>query len=94
MYHHSSARLDDICYKQESDLIAEIADDVRQLQVLKQKSSQQVYQYTQCTLQSVRLPEQHIATVPYKVIEQMTHHPLTDQGIAKFQADYKAVFGE
>ena len=35
-----------------------------------------------------------IATVPYKVIEQMTHHPLTDQGIAKFQADYKAVFGE
>ena len=35
-----------------------------------------------------------IATVPYKVIEQMTHHPLTDAGIAKFQADYKAVFGE
>ena len=35
-----------------------------------------------------------IATVPYKVIEQMTHHPLTDAGIAKFQAAYKAVFGE
>ena len=35
-----------------------------------------------------------IATIPYKVIEQMTKHPLTDQGIAKFQADYKAVFGE
>ena len=35
-----------------------------------------------------------IATVPYKVIEQMTKHPLTDQGIEKFQADYKAVFGE
>ena len=35
-----------------------------------------------------------IATVPYKVIEQMTKHPLTDQGIVKFQADYKAVFGE
>ena len=35
-----------------------------------------------------------IATVPFKVIEQMTHHPLTDAGIAKFQADYKAVFGE
>ena len=34
-----------------------------------------------------------IATVPYGVIEQMTKHPLTDQGIAKFQADYKAVFG-
>ena len=35
-----------------------------------------------------------IATVPYKVLDQMTKHPLTDQGIAKFQADYKAVFGE
>lgn len=35
-----------------------------------------------------------IATVPYKVIEQMVHHPLTDSGIEKFQKDYKAVFGE
>lgn len=35
-----------------------------------------------------------IATVPYKVIAQMVKHPLTDQGIAKFQADYRAVFGE
>ena len=35
-----------------------------------------------------------IATVPYAVIEQMTKHPLTDQGIEKFQKDYKAVFGE
>lgn len=35
-----------------------------------------------------------IATVPYKVIQQMTKHPLTDQGIEKFQADYRAVFGD
>ena len=35
-----------------------------------------------------------IATVPYKVIEQMTKHPLTEQGIEKFQKDYIAVFGE
>lgn len=35
-----------------------------------------------------------IATVPYGVIEQMTKHPLTDQGIEKFQADYRAVFGD
>ena len=34
-----------------------------------------------------------IATVPYKVIEQMLHHPLTDAGIEKFQADYTKVFG-
>ena len=35
-----------------------------------------------------------IATVPYRVLEQMTHHPLTDAGIRKFQEDYRAVFGE
>jgi len=35
-----------------------------------------------------------IATVPYSVIEQMTKHPLTDQGIEKFKKDYIAVFGE
>ena len=35
-----------------------------------------------------------IATVPYSVIEQMTKHPLTDQGIEKFQKEYLAVFGQ
>lgn len=35
-----------------------------------------------------------IATVPYAVIEQMTKHPLTDQGIEKFKKDYIAVFGK
>lgn len=34
-----------------------------------------------------------IATVPYNVIEIMTKHPLTDQGIEKFQKDYKEAFG-
>lgn len=36
----------------------------------------------------------HIATVPFGVIEQLTKHPLTDAGIAKFREDYAAVFGE
>lgn len=35
-----------------------------------------------------------IATVPYKVIEKMIRHPLTDAGIEKFRADYVRVFGE
>lgn len=43
---------------------------------------------TQCALAGA-----DIATVPYGVIEQMTKHPMTDQGIAKFQKDYLAVFG-
>ena len=36
----------------------------------------------------------HIATVPYKVIEQCIKHPLTDAGIEKFKKDYINVFGE
>jgi transaldolase len=31
----------------------------------------------------------HIATVPYKVLEQMTKHPLTDMGIERFLADWE-----
>lgn len=33
----------------------------------------------------------HIATVPYKVIIQMTKHPLTDIGIEKFLKDWEDV---
>ena len=36
----------------------------------------------------------NIATVPYKVLMQMIRHPLTDQGIEKFQKDYQAAFGK
>lgn len=36
----------------------------------------------------------HIGTVPFKILQQMVKHPLTDAGIIKFQEDYKAVFGE
>ena len=32
-----------------------------------------------------------IATVPYKVIEQMVKHPLTDLGIARFLKDWESV---
>lgn len=33
----------------------------------------------------------HIATVPYKVLEQMCEHPLTTSGIAKFREDYEKI---
>lgn len=33
----------------------------------------------------------HIATVPYKVIEQMINHPLTTSGIEKFLKDWESV---
>lgn len=33
----------------------------------------------------------HIATVPYKVIVQMSQHPLTDAGIERFLKDWESV---
>jgi transaldolase len=35
----------------------------------------------------------HIATVPFKVLEQMMRHPLTDAGIARFMADWRKLSG-
>jgi transaldolase len=33
----------------------------------------------------------HVATIPYKVIEQLVKHPLTDIGIERFLQDWKKV---
>jgi transaldolase len=30
----------------------------------------------------------HVATLPFKVLKQMVHHPLTDSGIIQFQKDW------
>ncbi|WP_088293856.1 fructose-6-phosphate aldolase [Bacillus mycoides] len=78
-------RLDDIS-EDGVLLVAKIAElfDIHQLD-------------TQIIAASVRHPDHvtrvamagaHIATMPYKVIEQLAMHPLTDQGIEKFAADW------
>ena len=84
-------RLDDISTRG-TDLIKEVAD-IFALHGIETEiiaaSVRHCMHVTDCALAGA-----DIATVPYKVIEQMTHHPLTDQGIEKFQKDYLAVFGE
>lgn len=32
----------------------------------------------------------HVATLPFKVLKQMIHHPLTDSGIVQFKKDWTA----
>ena len=84
-------RLDDISVRG-TDLIREIAKifEVAKIDTkIIAASVRTTIHVTDCALAGA-----DIATVPYSVIEQMTKHPLTDSGIAKFQADYKAVFGE
>ena len=84
-------RLDDISVRG-TDLISEVAEifNIHNIQTeIIAASIRHPMHVTDCALAGA-----DIATVPYKVIEQMTHHPLTDQGIEKFQKDYLAVFGE
>lgn len=85
-------RLDDISTRG-TDLIAEIvtifeaAGDI-DTQIIA-ASIRHPMHVTECALAGA-----HIATVPYKVIEQMVNHPLTTAGIEKFRVDYEAVFGK
>ena len=85
-------RLDDISTPG-IDLIQSIADIFANYPEIKTEiiaaSVRNPIHVTDCALAGA-----DIATVPYSVIEQMTKHPLTDQGIEKFQKDYIAVFGK
>ena len=84
-------RLDDISVRG-VDLISEISEifDVAGIETeIIAASVRNPIHITDCALAGA-----DIATVPYKVIEHMTHDPLTDAGIKKFQEDYIAVFGE
>ena len=84
-------RLDDISVRG-TDLISEVAEifAIHNIETeIIAASIRHPMHVTDCALAGA-----DIATVPYKVIEQMTHHPLTDAGIEKFQKDYLAVFGE
>jgi transaldolase len=36
----------------------------------------------------------HVATLPFKVLRQMIHHPLTDSGIVQFKADWAKAHAE
>ena len=83
-------RLDDINVRG-VDLIQEIAQIFKiagiETQIIAASVRNPIH-VTDCALAGA-----DIATVPYKVIETMTKHPLTDAGIVKFQEDYRAVFG-
>ncbi|MBR4547512.1 MAG: fructose-6-phosphate aldolase [Paludibacteraceae bacterium] len=84
-------RLDDISTRG-TDLIEEVAQifNIHGIQTeIIAASVRHPMHVTECALAGA-----DIATVPYKVIEQMTKHPLTDQGIEKFRKDYEAVFGK
>ena len=82
-------RLDDI-----SDSGIDLVDDIAEIFAIHDIK-------TEIISASIRGPQDvtdsakagaHIATIPYKVIVQMSKHPLTDAGIAKFMADWNKTF--
>ncbi|MFV0364849.1 MAG: fructose-6-phosphate aldolase [Suipraeoptans sp.] len=84
-------RLDDISEKGEnliSDIVEAFSIAGIETEIIA-ASIRNTMHVTDCALAGA-----DIATVPFHILEQMTKHPLTDQGIEKFQADYKAAFGE
>lgn len=84
-------RLDDINVRG-TDLIQEIAAVFKTAGIKTEiiaASVRNPLHVTDCALAGA-----DIATVPFKILEQMAEHPLTTLGIEKFQADYRAVFGE
>ncbi len=81
-------RLDDISMSG-MDLIAEIVDIFNNYNIDTEIIAASIRHPMHVT-QAARLGC-HIATVPYKVIEQMTKHPLTDKGIDQFLKDWETV---
>lgn len=79
-------RLDDI-NQIGMDLVRQVSDIFR-IHALQTEIIAASVRHTTHVIEAA-LAGAHIATIPYKVIEQMTKHPLTDQGIAKFLADWE-----
>ncbi|WP_438434065.1 fructose-6-phosphate aldolase [Gorillibacterium sp. sgz500922] len=79
-------RLDDIS-EDGVQLVAKVAELFRLHQLPSQIIAASVRHPDHVT--RVAMAGAHIATIPFAVIEQISKHPLTDQGMEKFAADWK-----
>jgi len=79
-------RLDDIGLEG-IDLIKDIVSVYQQHGIETQVLAASIRHTLHCTLAAQA--GAHIATVPYKTLVQMAHHPLTDAGVARFKSDWE-----
>ena len=79
-------RLDDIG-QQGMDLVEEIVSVFELHHVETQVLAASIRHPLHCSL-AARAGD-HIATLPYKVLQQMAQHPLTDAGVTRFLADWE-----
>lgn len=83
-------RLDDVGHDGMA-LIADIVDIYRRYELKTKVLAASIRHPLHCTQAAQAGAD--IATVPFKVLEQMMRHPLTDAGIARFLADWRKVAG-
>ena len=81
-------RLDDEGH-QGMDLVADLVSTFRNYPIETQVLSASVRHPLHC-VQAAKVGA-HIASIPFKVLMQMTHHPLTDAGNAIFNRDWDKV---
>ena len=79
-------RLDDIG-QQGMDLVEEIVSVFELHHVETQVLAASIRHPLHCSLAA--RAGAHIATLPYKVLQQMAQHPLTDAGVTRFLADWE-----
>ena len=79
-------RLDDIGLKG-IDLISDIVTVYEKHKIETKVLAASIRHTLHCTLAAQA--GAHIATVPYKILVQMSQHPLTDSGVARFKADWE-----
>ena len=79
-------RLDDIGHRG-MDLVEEIVRIYQKYGIKTQVLAASIRHALHCHLAAQA--GAHIATIPYKILLQMVQHPLTDAGLARFQADWE-----
>src|SRR5690625_2121376 len=84
-------RLDDIGHNG-MDLIATISEIFTTFEMSAQIIAASIRHPLHVT--EAALNGAHIATIPYKVLEQLVKHPLTDKGIEQFLSDWNKVKDE
>ena len=79
-------RLDDIG-QEGMELVSDIVALFRDYQIETKVLAASIRHTLHCTLAARAGAD--IATVPYKILSQMTQHPLTDAGMTRFLADWE-----
>jgi len=79
-------RLDDI-NEEGMTIIRELVDIIRFFEIDSEVLTASVRHPRHVT--DAALAGSHIATLPFKVFQQMVRHPLTDKGIVQFKADWE-----